>query len=672
MQAFDYYKYLAILLKLITLASVMLLSPAHAVSHITITADSVNGDGFSLKQAKLNLQQPINGEISFRAQELQAGERSFKLLAFDCAQLHVAQSVIECASTKMGLEKFSATGSFRADLKKNQVDYRVAPNDKETIAGTLHFNGADWNTRAELAQGDITRLSAYLPATAPKITQGSVSGSVGLSSAAGEIRIEPDLVLTNLFFSDKDGLHAGEKLNASFKGVITKAANNWRWNGDLDYVSGEALWTPLYFEKGGHKLKLAGSYDDKTLRIDSSALQLAEIGIANITFAWDMAAKKMTDFRLAGKGINLDLLYKVILKPYLEKTPFNALTAKGSGDIEWVQTGDEIKVFGLALRDAQFDDANNRFSVAGLQLDLPWRLGEKRDARVRFNSAKMLNIPLGAVDTPVTMNGYDFSMPRLILPIFDGKLEIKDFKAAESKGEWTWKFSGGLSPLSLSNLTKTLKVPELNGNISGEIPTVEYANHDIKMSGALVIQLLDGFAIIKDVALYRALGDAPRFTADVDARNLDLALMTTAFSFGKMQGRVDLRIADMELVKWKPVRMDASVMSSPGNYAKKISQQAVQNISALGGAGAAAAIQRSFLQFFEQFGYDKLGLTCKLNNNICEMSGVESTPQGYVIVKGGGIPAITVMGYNRTVGWQELLERVSRITQENAAAPVIK
>jgi hypothetical protein len=113
-------------------------------------------------------------------------------------------------------------------------------------------------------------------------------------------------------------------------------------------------------------------------------------------------------------------------------------------------------------------------------------------------------------------------------------------------------------------------------------------------------------------------------------------------------------------------------MSSPGNYAKKISQQAVQNISALGGAGAAAAIQRSFLQFFEQFGYDKLGLTCKLRNNICEMSGVESTPQGYVIVKGGGIPAITVMGYNRTVGWQELLERVSRITQENAAAPVIK
>ncbi|MEY4730853.1 MAG: hypothetical protein RL020_2011 [Pseudomonadota bacterium] len=670
MQLFDLIKFFSVRLTLIALVSVMV-SSAHAVSNITITADSVRGDGFSLKQAKLNLQQPINGEISFRAQELQAGERTFKLAAFDCAQLLVTQTVVECAAVKMGLDKDSVTASFRADLKNSQVDYRVAPNDKESIAGKLNFSGTDWNTKATLTAGDLKRVAAYLPATAPKITQGLISGTVTVSSSNAGLRIEPDLVLSNIFFSDKDGLHAGEKLSASFKGVISKAENNWRWTGDLDYVSGEALWTPLYFEKGGHKLSLAGSFDDKFLRIESSTLQLVDIGAANITFAWDMSAKKMTDFRMAGKGINLDPLYKLILKPYMEKTAFNAMTVKGNGDIDWVQKNDEIKVFDLTLRDAQFDDANNRFAISGLQLALPWELGEKRDARIRFASAKILNVPLGAVDTPVSMNGYDFSVPRLILPIFDGKLEIKDFQAAEKKGEWTWKFSGGLSPLSLSSLTKSMKLPELKGNISGDIPVVEYANHDIKMGGALVVQLLDGFAIIKDAALYRALGEAPRFTADVDARNLDLALMTEAFSFGKMQGRVDLRINDMELVKWKPVKMDASIMSSEGSYNKKISQQAVQNISSLGGAGAVAAIQRSFLRFFEQFGYEKIGLSCKLNNNICEMGGVKSTPQGYVIVKGGGIPAITVMGYNRTVGWQEFLDRVGRIAKDNAS-PVIQ
>ena len=91
---------------------------------------------------------------------------------------------------------------------------------------------------------------------------------------------------------------------------------------------------------------------------------------------------------------------------------------------------------------------------------------------------------------------------------------------------------------------------------------------------------------------------------------------------------------------------------------------------ALGGAGAAAAIQRSFLRFFEQFGYEKLGLSCALRNGVCEMGGVESAPYGFVIVKGGGIPAISVIGYNRRVDWNELNARLRRITQENVRAVV--
>ena len=127
----------------------------------------------------------------------------------------------------------------------------------------------------------------------------------------------------------------------------------------------------------------------------------------------------------------------------------------------------------------------------------------------------------------------------------------------------------------------------------------------------------------------------------------------------------------LELANWQPVRFDARIESSAGNYPRKISQRAVQNISALGGAGAAAAIQRSFLRFFEQFGYEKLGLSCRLENGVCEMDGIERAPQGYVIVKGGGIPAISVIGYNRSVSWRELVDRLKRITQDNVK-PIVK
>jgi hypothetical protein len=92
----------------------------------------------------------------------------------------------------------------------------------------------------------------------------------------------------------------------------------------------------------------------------------------------------------------------------------------------------------------------------------------------------------------------------------------------------------------------------------------------------------------------------------------------------------------------------------------------VQNISSIGGAGAGAAIQRSFLGFFETFGYDKIGLSCKLRNGICEMGGAENAAGGFTLIKGGGLPSVNVVGYNRFVGWQELLDRIQAVIDGNS------
>ena len=118
------------------------------------------------------------------------------------------------------------------------------------------------------------------------------------------------------------------------------------------------------------------------------------------------------------------------------------------------------------------------------------------------------------------------------------------------------------------------------------------------------------------------------------------------------------------------MKFDAKMQSSPGDYPRKISQAAVQNITALGGAGASAALQRTFLRFFDQFGYQKLGWSCRLEHDVCRMGGVEDTAQGYVIVKGSGVPALSVMGYNRAVNWTDLVDRLKRILQDNVHAIV--
>ena len=54
------------------------------------------------------------------------------------------------------------------------------------------------------------------------------------------------------------------------------------------------------------------------------------------------------------------------------------------------------------------------------------------------------------------------------------------------------------------------------------------------------------------------------------------------------------------------------------------------------------------------------------------MSGIESASRddkGYVLVKGSGIPAITITGYNPEVDWPELLKRLERAIE--SGNPVI-
>jgi len=84
----------------------------------------------------------------------------------------------------------------------------------------------------------------------------------------------------------------------------------------------------------------------------------------------------------------------------------------------------------------------------------------------------------------------------------------------------------------------------------------------------------------------------------------------------------------------------------------------------------AGALSRSFMRFFEDFGYDKLGFTCILRDGVCQMSGVEDTNQGYYLVKGGGIPRIDVIGHNKNTDWNVLLDRLANIA--TSGSPTIQ
>ena len=55
------------------------------------------------------------------------------------------------------------------------------------------------------------------------------------------------------------------------------------------------------------------------------------------------------------------------------------------------------------------------------------------------------------------------------------------------------------------------------------------------------------------------------------------------------------------------------------------------------------------------------------------MTGINDAEQdGYLIIKGAGIPAINVIGYNRFVDWQDLLDRLTSVIQNSGGEVVVK
>jgi hypothetical protein len=279
----------------------------------------------------------------------------------------------------------------------------------------------------------------------------------------------------------------------------------------------------------------------------------------------------------------------------------------------------------------------------------------------------------GAFQLPLAIWPRGFALARQVdIPVLDGALAVTYLTAGKDaqSGEWEGALGFSLTPLSLEKLTRILDLPVMYGMLSANLPLIRYANRNASLDGALVIQAFEGYLNCTDLRFIDPLGVRPRLLADVNARNINLAQLTQTFSFGQITGFIDADLKGLELAAdWQPLAFDARVASSPGRYPRRISQRAVDNITSLGGGGAMAAIQKSALRFFEDFGYRKIGLACRLENGVCHMQGIEGMDQDdqYTIVAGGGIPALTVMGYTRRVDWKELIARIRAATQSSGA-----
>jgi hypothetical protein len=211
-------------------------------------------------------------------------------------------------------------------------------------------------------------------------------------------------------------------------------------------------------------------------------------------------------------------------------------------------------------------------------------------------------------------------------------------------------------------LAKAFGWPEFSGTLAASVPGITLRNNVLTFDGNVESEVFGGRIVGSNIRLQDPLGNFPQLFADVRARDLDLELVTRTFEVGSITGRLEADVLGLQLFAWSPQAFDARLATPKGDKSRhRISARAVSSLSNVGGGGGGVvqALQSGVLKFFDEYSYDKLGITCRLRGEVCEMSGVEPAPNGYYIVKGSGLPRIDIVGNAGRVNWNQLMSSIA-------------
>lgn len=476
-----------------------------------------------------------------------------------------------------------------------------------------------------------------------------------------------DYTLRDLGFDSRDGTIAGAKLGASGNISISTNSATIRLSHDGVLHGGELLLGPFYSalpERVDLDLNLT---QDKTGVWRVERLALDDPGVLRVE---GNARFAPFEFDLATLDTVLPLAYERYAKSLLAARGLDALETRGrlNGSLRWDRNG--LAAFVVRPQNVGIADPGGRFAVEGLGGVLDWsRQSARPTTTLAWRSGELYRLVLGSARFDWRSDGgvLQLAAPASI-PLFGGTIEVPHFfwrpnAVAGARVDTALAVHG----VELASVTHALGWPEFGGTLGGGVPQIRYAGDRIEFSGGLALTVFGGGIDVTNLVLERPFGVAPSLAGDVALSNLDLQRLTGTFDFGEITGRLSGKIASLRLVDWAPVAFDAELRALGGG---KISQRAVNSLSAVGGGGLVAGLQASMLKIFDTFGYSRIGLSCRLANNICRMSGLGSSGNGYAIVEGRGLPRISVIGHQDDVDWPTLVERLKAAT--SGTAPIVQ
>jgi len=534
-------------------------------------------------------------------------------------------------------------------------------------------------TRIDLTRVPLTWLQGWLAQLWPPVR-------LGEGRLDGEIRIitsdDAPLQVETAFTLDKGALETSDG-NIAAAGVGLQAELTYRSDehgpqieANATLHGGEALIGTTYLELPDTPVML----DIHAQHTGTQGWQLPVLvwrdgGVLDVRGALGFSADSELDrLKLHLRSDDLSPWPERYLSGWLGLAGLSGLTLTGALDMEV-----DLSADGLNRLDAQLDKVNlydpqQRFALNGLNGRLIHAASGQHGGELAWHSGAIGEIAFGPAHWPLhTDEGLLQITAPVEVEILNGKMFLHPLRLRPPHAGQGLQLDFGLhlQQLDLAPLSAALGWPAFRGRLTGSIPAARYIDGWLDLDGGLSMAIFDGRIDVTALVMERPFGVAPTLSLDLTLMNLDLMAITEVFDFGSISGRLDGRIDGLRLLDWSPTAFDAELHTVPGRGVRqRISQRAVQDISSIGGGGIMHTLQGRLIALFDDFGYRKIALRCRLLNEICTMSGLHSAGGGFTIVEGSGLPRLDVVGFNREVDWPTLVERLTQIA--DGAAPVVQ
>ena len=643
---------------------------------LDIAAERVELEGMVLEGVAVELlPDGASGVVSVA--RLVSGDTVLEAVVLDCAAIVLTRARFACRGS---LELIAeATGPATAELL---LDYDIETGAARFDASTTLF-GVQFALAGEYrgghVEGTFDAERTPLAPFAAEFAEGYTvhGGDIDFAGrfeqpAGGDLALEVEFEVQGLGFDNPEGTIAAADLALAGQGSFSLAEAGPTFDLVLRRSGGELLLGSLYLDlnQAAPQLEASGQLLADQLRLDRLQLEDGEALSLTAAGSYPLAGDHFGSWQVELRRAQFPAVHDRYLANLLQTLGWSNLQTAGQvrGDLSY--SDGAVQHATLDFSQVRVDDAGDRFAIEGLDGLVDYdAVGDSADSQVSWRSASLYRVLLGAGEARFLVAGDEFQLLEpLAVDIFDGQLNVQTLAVRDmGADDMELDFEAEIEPISLRPLTEALGWPTMSGNLSGQIPRVELRNQVAEFGGALRLNVFDGVILAENLVVERLFGVLPTLAADITMDNLDLQLMTGTFDFGEIQGRLDGAIAGLRLLDWQPVAFDLDLHTPPEDRSRhRISQRAVNDISSIGG-GPSALLSSTFLRFFDDFRYDRLGLTCQLAQNVCRMGGAKPAPDGgFYIIIGSGVPRIDVIGHNRLVNFPELLARVEAVTKSGA------